>query len=61
MTGIRMGKPDLALGDIELHGRREGLAMGNFLVSNTDIPFIYMTGHDDNNIIELARRTIPDG
>ena len=61
MEGIRTGKPDLALVDIELHGRLEGLAIGDYLVSNTDIPFVYMTGHDDDTIIEQARRTILDG
>ena len=61
IEGIKTGKPDLALIDIELHGRMEGLAIGDYLVSNTDIPFVYMTGHDDAAIIEQARKTIPDG
>jgi CheY-like chemotaxis protein len=61
MAGIKTGKPDLALVDIELHGRLEGLAIGDYLVSNTDIPFIYMSGHDERTILEQARRTIPDG
>jgi CheY-like chemotaxis protein len=61
MSGIKTDKPDLALVDIELHGRMEGLMIGDYLVSNTDIPFIYMTGHDEGTILEQARRTIPDG
>jgi len=54
-------KPDLALLDIELNGKFEGLAVGDYLLSNTEIPFVYMTGHDDDAILEQARRTVPDG
>jgi CheY-like chemotaxis protein len=61
IEGIKAGKPDIALVDIELHGRMEGLAIGDYLFSNTDIPFVYMTGHDDVKILEQARRTVPDG
>lgn len=61
MTGIQTSKPDLVLVDIELHGKFEGLVIGDYLLSHTDIPFIYMTGYDDEKILDQARRTVPDG
>ncbi|MEN6442222.1 MAG: response regulator [Methanoregula sp.] len=61
VTGVLTSKPDLALVDIELHGKFEGLVIGDYLLSYTDIPFVYMTGYDDMNILEQARRTVPDG
>lgn len=54
-------KPDLALLDIELDGQYGGFAVGDYLLSNTDIPFVYMTGHDEDKVLEQARRTVPDG
>jgi CheY-like chemotaxis protein len=61
VAGIGKSNPDIALIDIELHGKFEGLDIGDYLVSKTDIPFIYLTGHDEQKILEKARMTIPDG
>ncbi len=61
MAAIQTSRPDLALLDIELQGRYDGLAIGDYLLANTDIPFVYMTGHDDMKVLEQARKTVPDG
>ena len=61
ITGIQKSKPDLVIIDIELHGTYEGLSIGDFLVKNTDTPFIYTSGHMNESILEKARNTIPDG
>ena len=61
MASIQTSKPDLALLDIELQGRNDGLAIGDYLLANTDIPFVYMTGHDETKVLEQARKTVPDG
>src|SRR5208283_99590 len=61
VAAIQTSKPDLALLDIELQGRYDGLAIGDYLLANTDIPFVYMTGHDDMKVLEQARKTVPDG
>jgi CheY-like chemotaxis protein len=61
IAGIEKYHPDLVLVDIELQGKQEGLAIGDYLISKTDIPFIYVTGHDDNLVLRQARQTIPDG
>lgn len=61
VAGIGKSNPDIVLVDIELHGKPEGLEIGKFLGSKTDIPFIYLSGHDDPKILENARKTIPTG
>ncbi len=61
VAGIGESKPDLVLVDIDLHGKLEGLEIGKFLGSKTDIPFIYISGHDDPKILENAKKTIPNG
>jgi CheY-like chemotaxis protein len=61
VAGIRKSNPDIVLVDIELHGKPEGLEIGKFLGSKTNIPFIYLSGHDDPKILENARKTIPAG
>lgn len=61
VAGIGKSNPDIVLVDIELHGKPEGLEIGKFLGSETDIPFIYLSGHDDPKILENARKTIPTG
>jgi len=58
---IKECKPDIALIDIELQGQNNGLAVGDYLLNQTDIPFVYMTGHDEAQVLEMARRTVPDG
>jgi CheY-like chemotaxis protein len=61
VKGIWKSKPDIVLVDIELHGKLEGLEIGKFLVSKTNIPFVYVTGHDNPQILEHARKTLPNG
>lgn len=61
IAGIQKSNPDLVAVDIELQGRPEGFAIGDYLISKTDIPFIYVTGHDEKKTLEQARQTIPDG
>ena len=61
VAGIRKSNPDIVLVDIGLNGKPEGLEIGNFLVSKTDIPFIYLSGMDDRETLENAKKTIPNG
>ncbi len=61
IAGIQKSKPNLVLIDIELNGKFDGVIIGDYLVSKTDIPFIYITGHDDDAVLKSARKTVPDG
>ena len=47
--------------DIGLNGKPEGLEIGSFLGAETDIPFIYVSGQDNPEILENARKTVPSG
>jgi len=61
VAAIEMSNPDVVLVDITLNGELDGLDIGNYLVSKTDIPFIYLTGHADPEILKKAEKTIPNG
>ena len=61
VAGIGKSRPDIVLVDIGLNGRPEGLEVGSFLGARTDIPFIYVSGQDNPEILENARKTVPSG
>jgi CheY-like chemotaxis protein len=61
VAGIGKSRPDIVLVDIGLNGKPEGLEIGSFLGAETDIPFIYLSGQDNPEILENARKTIPSG
>jgi len=61
IAGIEKSVPDFVLVDINLHNTTEGLDIGSFLDTKTDIPFLYITAYDDEEILERARGTNPAG
>ena len=54
-------RPDVALMDIMLHGRPEGIDAAEHLRSKLDIPVIYLTAHSDPGTLQRAKRTDPAG
>jgi len=54
-------RPDVALMDIMLHGRSEGIDAAEHLRSKLDIPVIYLTAHSDPATLQRAKRTDPAG
>lgn len=54
-------RPDVALMDIMLHGRPEGIDAAEYLRGELDIPIIYLTAHSDAATLERARLTDPSG
>lgn len=54
-------QPDVALMDIMLHGRPEGIEAAEHLRSKLDIPVIYLTAHSDPATLQNAKRTDPAG
>lgn len=54
-------RPDVALMDIMLHGRPEGIDAAEHLRLRLDIPVIYLTAHSDAATLERAKRTDPAG
>lgn len=61
MEKIAVLPPDLVLIDIELRGKKDGIAIGRFLSTNTLIPFVYITSHTDRSTIEAVTSTLPSG
>jgi CheY-like chemotaxis protein len=53
--------PDLVLLDIELKGEMDGIDIGEFLAEKSQIPFIYLTSHTEENILKRAKKTGPKG
>jgi two-component system, LytTR family, response regulator LytT len=50
---------DIALVDIDLNGSTSGIEIGRMLTKLYQIPFIFITGLSDNNIIEEAIKAKP--
>ena len=59
----KIGKiePDLILIDIMLNGDLDGIETAEQINKLYDIPFIYLTGYFDDNILERAKLTQPSG
>jgi DNA-binding LytR/AlgR family response regulator len=49
----------LALLDINLNGYQTGIDVGEYIKDNLDIPFLYLTSHDDMAIVNAALNTSP--
>src|SRR5258706_8289668 len=54
-------RPDVALMDIMLHGRPEGIDAAEHLRGELDIPVIYLTAHSDSATLQRAKLTDPSG
>lgn len=50
-------RPDLALMDIEIHGRMDGFETAELLRQKLDIPIIFLTGRADDATLERVRRS----
>lgn len=50
---------DLAILDINLGGRHEGINVGRYINENVKIPFIYLTSNSDKATIQQAKQTQP--
>lgn len=54
-------KPDLVLMDIKLEGEMSGIEAAHFIMSNYNIPVVYLTAFADNDTLERAKVTEPFG
>src|SRR5258706_12292498 len=53
--------PDVALMDIMLHGRPEGIEVAEHLRRELDVPVVYLTAHSDSATLRRAMLTDPAG
>src|ERR1700677_2088463 len=51
----RSTKPDLLLMDIQIPGKQDGVDAAKIILSEIDVPLIYMTAYSDEATIERAR------
>ncbi len=54
-------EPDLVLMDIRLEGKIDGIAAGEEIYHQLDIPVVYLTAHADELTLKRATRTNPFG
>ena len=58
---IEQLQPDLIIVDITLDGKMDGIEMVEHLKKKSDIPFIYLTSHSDDETLERVKHTEPSG
>jgi len=56
---VKSYEPDLALLDIRMEGKYDGIEIGEYITENLDIPIIYITAHSDKEIVQKALKTKP--
>lgn len=58
---ITQHKPDLVLMDIMLMGEMDGIEVAQCILTHFDIPVVYLTSHDNKEIVDRAIKTKPVG
>ena len=61
LESLKTNPPDIAILDINLDGRMEGLDIGKIITEKYSFPFIYLTSYANKSIIEKAKPTRPMG
>ena len=59
ITALHNLQPDIAIIDITIKGQKNGIDIGNYIMQNLDIPFVYASSHGDKNTVDKARQTQP--
>lgn len=58
---LELGKPDMALLDIRIHGDIDGVEVGKRIHDDHQIPGVFLTSHSDKSIVERALKNNPLG
>lgn len=58
---IKHNTPDIVLIDIGLQKNSDGIELARFIKEKHNIPFIYLTGHSEDDILTQAKKTEPYG
>jgi DNA-binding response OmpR family regulator len=53
------GQPDVALVDVSLEGRREGIEAARWLREVCDVPIVFVTGYTDADTIDRINQQVP--
>ncbi|TDE18582.1 LytR/AlgR family response regulator transcription factor [Dyadobacter psychrotolerans] len=57
---LKSNSYDLAILDINLNGYQTGIDVGEYIKENLDIPFLFLTSHEDMAIVNAALKTSPN-
>lgn len=58
---IEKNVPDVALLDINMENKYDGIEIGEYIQKNYNFPIIYITAHSEKETIEKALKTKPSG
>lgn len=58
---VREGRPDVVLMDIQLAGDMSGIEAAEQIRSFSQIPIIFMTGYDEQELMDEAKHLNPAG
>jgi len=58
-TMLRTCNPDIVILDINLESQKDGIEIGEYIQTNMQIPFIYLTSYSDKSTLERAKKTRP--
>lgn len=61
VKSLENDKPDLALLDINLEGKKTGIVLATHIRDKYKIPFIFVTSHADKPTVDLTKLTKPNG
>lgn len=61
LTELRSNLPDVAILDINLNGKMEGIEIADTIAAQYNIPFIFLTSYSDKKTIASAKFTEPAG
>lgn len=56
---IKEFKPDLAMLDIRLSGKKDGIDLAQIIMEKHNIPFIFLTSNTDTETLERAKKVSP--
>lgn len=59
ILALNRAKPDIAILDIQLEGKKTGIDLGEYLRTEHQIPFIYLTSNADKRTMNDAKATQP--
>jgi len=58
---LSMRGPDLALIDIRISGKKDGLALAEHIRNRYHVAILFLTSHADQNTVEQAKKVHPEG
>ena len=61
LSELSTNLPDMALLDINLNNKMDGIEIAQIIQANYQIPFIFITSYSDKNTLEKAKLTEPSG